>query len=48
MLNKLRTLNLSGTVYTILIILEGMIKRVAVGKKLEFVNRTVNKAQTVP
>ena len=48
MLNKLRAFNLSRTVYTILIILNGMIKRVAVGEKLEFVNRTINKAQTVP
>ena len=43
MLDILRALNLSRTIYIILIILNGMIERVAVGEKLEFVNRTINR-----
>jgi len=48
LLNELGAFNLTCTINTILIILNGMIKRMAIGKKLEFVYRTINKAQTVP
>ena len=47
-LNELSAFNLSCAINTILIILDGMIKRMAIGKKLDFVYRTINKAQAVP
>ena len=48
MSNELRALNLSGTVYTILIISHSMIKSVAVSKKLKLVMRTIDETQSVP
>ena len=47
-LNELSAIDLSCAINTTLIILEGMTKRMAIGKKLEFVYRTIDKAQTVP